>query len=555
MIHLLADSVGPGVHISLFKLATVLALSIAWMFGCQWVDQDTENVKTKREQWNLIVLGSGIAGIAVLILIPWSGTTFLLGLVFWILLAGGGQLTYIIHRNGRVIPDQRMLTVAHFKRIMARDRSDKANKIDRGQRIHLSDAEGQGVDRPGDREIYEKYCVLQDFLFDVMWRRASDVDVVVGKEKVRVIYRIDGVASERNDVLGLEDAERLMAYVKVLAGLNPEEYRRPQEGCVFASLLGDAGDLGLVNVVTSGSTAGERLRLKIQKPTARKKLDALGFASQRLAQVNKLIEQQTGLVLLCGLHGSGVTTTQYAVLRTHDAFMRNIHVLERRQLYELDNMTQVKHEGKSEEISYARQLQSVLRREPDIVGIGECEDRETAQIALRAGASDRKIYMAIEAKSALDALSRLMGLAEDKKLMADGLLGVINQRLIRTLCTSCRQSFKPDENLLRKANIPPDKVEHFHRPPTEPVYDRKGREIICQSCQGSGYVGRTGVFEVLIVDDQIRELIAAGAPIKQIKGQARKNKMHYIQEEGLLKVIDGTTSLDEVIRGLRDEAK
>jgi type II secretory ATPase GspE/PulE/Tfp pilus assembly ATPase PilB-like protein len=135
------------------------------------------------------------------------------------------------------------------------------------------------------------------------------------------------------------------------------------------------------------------------------------------------------------------------------------------------------------------------------------------------------------------------------------LLGIINQRLIRLLCPACRQSFKPDESLLKKANLPVDKIENFHRPPTEPVFDRKGREIVCQTCQGSGYVGRTAVAEVLVVDDPTRQLIREGAPIKQIKAQARKNRMYYMQEEGLLKVIEGSTSLDEVIRGLRDESK
>ena len=148
-----------------------------------------------------------------------------------------------------------------------------------------------------------------------------------------------------------------------------------------------------------------------------------------------------------------------------------------------------------------------------------------------------------------------MGFAEDNELVAEALVAVVSQRLIRILCTACRQSFKPEESLLRKANLPVDKIEFFHRPPTEPVYDRKGREIICQTCQGSGYLGRTAVFEVMGIDDAIRELIKGGAPIKQIKAQARKNKMYYMQEEGLFKVIDGTTSLDEVIRGLRDDAK
>lgn len=540
--------------INLYKLGAISALLIGWVFACQWVDKDAEFVKTKRERWNLIVLVSGLAGIVVLFLVPWAGNTFALGLGFWLLLAGGGALMYVFHRNGRVMPVYRVLTFGHVKRLLAREEGSKGAKVDRGQRIELTNHEGKTISRPTERDEFEFYASIQEFLFDVLWRRASDVDVVMGKEKPRVIYRIDGVVAERSDALTVEDADRVLVYIKRLGGLNPEEVRRPQEGAVSASLLGEA-TLSRISVMTSGTTQGERLRLRLQKPTAKKRLEELGLAESRLEQLKKLINVPKGLLLVSGIKGGGVTTAQYAVLRTHDAFMKNIHLLETKAAYDLDNITQVKYAGPGDGVSFARQLQSVLRREPDIVGIGECGDRETAQIALRAAAADRKIYMAIEGKSAFDALSRLMAFAEDNALTAGALVGVLNCRLLRVLCPSCRQSFKPDEELLKKANIPVDRVENFHRPPTEPVLDRRGREIICQTCQGSGYVGRTGVFELLVVNDEIRQLIAAGAPIKNVKAAARKGRMYYMQEEGLLKVIDGTTSLDEVIRGLRDDAK
>ena len=305
----------------------------------------------------------------------------------------------------------------------------------------------------------------------------------------------------------------------------------------------------------SGTTAGERLRLKVVKAASHKRLDELGINPQRLEKLKEVIQHPAGLVLLSGLKGSGVSTTQYAILRAHDAYIQNVHILERKALYDLDNITQAEVKTGTEGATYSRQLQSVLRREPDVVGVGECEDADTARIAVRAAGENRKVYLAIEGKSSFDALSRLMAFTEDNNLVAKALLAIVNQRLIRILCPSCRQSFKPDEKLLRKANIPSDKVEHFHRPPTEPVYDRKGREIICQTCQGAGYVDRTGIFEIMIADDAVRKLIAAGAPIKQIKAQARKTRMLYMDEEGLLKVIDGTTALDEVIRVLRDDKK
>ncbi len=545
----------PGDFLSIYKIVTILVSFVGWAYVTQWVDRDTDKVKTKRERWNLIVLSGGLAGLAVLFVIPWTGVTFFLGLTFWLLLAAGAQVVYVVHRNGRVVASRRVLTVGYFKRLITRSEDSATAKVDKGQRIELAGADGKNVRKPSDLEEFEQYNATQDFLFDVLWRRATDVDVLLTKEKVRVIYRIDGVAIERNDFLEPEDAERAIVYLKKLAGLNSEEIRRPQQGTIEAALLGHSGDLGKIQVITSGSAAGERLRLKVRTPQSLKRLDELGLAASRLEQLKKWIKVESGMVLVSGLKQGGVTTTQYAIIRSHDAFMQNIHSLERNPTHEIDNITQTKYGGSSVDVTYARQLQSVLRREPEVILVGECADHDTAEIALRAAARDRKIYMAIEAKSTFDALSRLMGFAEDNELVAEALVAVVSQRLIRILCTACRQSFKPEESLLRKANLPVDKIEFFHRPPTEPVYDRKGREIICQTCQGSGYLGRTAVFEAMGIDDAIRELIKAGAPIKQIKAQARKNKMYYMQEEGLFKVIDGTTSLDEVIRGLRDDAK
>jgi len=128
---------------------------------------------------------------------------------------------------------------------------------------------------------------------------------------------------------------------------------------------------------------------------------------------------------------------------------------------------------------------------------------------------------------------------------------LVAQRLIRLLCTECREAFRPDPETLKKLNLPAEKIERFYRPPSEQKMDRRGRPIVCSNCQGSGYFGRTGVFEVLPVDDNVRKLIAENAPIERIKALCRKHKMYYLQEEGLLKVIDGMTSMNEVLRCLR----
>jgi len=223
-------------------------------------------------------------------------------------------------------------------------------------------------------------------------------------------------------------------------------------------------------------------------------------------------------------------------------------------MQDLDNITQQVFDPNKVDVSYARMLQTILRREPDVVLVDQCEDRETAQLACRA-ATDKKIYLTVRAGSCADAIARLQALLDDHKLLAGALVGVVSQRLVRVLCEACREAYKPDEQLLRKANIPADQVEHFYRPPSEPILDKKGRVIVCQTCQNSHYVGRTGVFEFMPVSDAVRKLLAAGAPAKQIKAQARSEKMRYLQEDGLIKVIAGKTSMAEIMRGLRSDAK
>jgi type II secretory ATPase GspE/PulE/Tfp pilus assembly ATPase PilB-like protein len=553
--YLLAADVSDGPYVNPIKIAVIVGLLLAWAAGAQWIDRDTDVVKTRREHWNMIVISGAMVATFVLFVVPlWRGALFFAGLAFWLLLAGGSMVAYLVHRNGRVVPSAKILTIGHAKRLLGAGSQKKKIK-DKGLRVHLKDHEGNAIELPDDYDEALAFQAVQDFLFDLLWRRASDADVLAGKEKYRLVYRIDGVASERPDGIAPEDGERIFRYLKKLAGLNVEEIRRPQTGHIKAALLGQEGDAGDTEVHTSGTTAGERLRLRIQQGPTLLRLHELGLAPPRLKSVKQLLAKNTGLVLFSGPPQNGLTTTQYAVLRGHDAYMNRIHTLERRILTEVDNITQEKYEGGNADVNYARALQAILRSEPDIVMVGECEDRETAMVATRAAAGERKVYMAIHAKDCFEAVTKYLTALNDNRLAATALLGAVNQRLIRILCEECREAFEPDAATLKKLNLPADKIENFYRPPAEVKTDRRGRDIACQRCQGTGYVGRTAIFEVLMVDAPIRRLIVEGAPMNRIKSQCRKAKMYYLQEEGLLKVIDGTTSMAELLRCLRTNEK
>jgi type II secretory ATPase GspE/PulE/Tfp pilus assembly ATPase PilB-like protein len=245
----------------------------------------------------------------------------------------------------------------------------------------------------------------------------------------------------------------------------------------------------------------------------------------------------------------------YAIIKCHDAYIQNIHSLEKRPLFEVDNITQHVYDSTNRELSYARQLQSVLRREPDVVIVSEMDDKETARLSTKAAYEKKKIYAGMTASDSFDALDTFLGWVKDRKVAARVLLAITCQRLLRKLCQTCREAYRPDSALLRKANLPVDQIEHFYRPPSQKHFDRKGREIVCPTCQGTGYVGRVGAFELLVIDEKIRSMIAAGANTTQIKAQARKKKMYYIQEEGLLKTMEGITSMNEVLRSLREPGR
>jgi len=542
----------PGGLSSPFKLAAVLVLFFIWLLCGQWIDRDTRFIKAHREQWNMIVLAGGLLGLGSWLLLPLKGGLFFVGLLLYLFIAFGTVVAYVVYRNRLVAAEARVGTPHHLKTLLAKVTGGrKQKKIEVVERVRLSSSEGRVVGIPEDPVERLKFIATQDLVSDALWRRASEVDVTVAGDKARIAYRIDGMVTERKDLLGRPEAESALIFLKQIAGLNVDEHRRPQEGRVSAMFPVGTRNMSLIDVRTSGTTAGERLYLRVVTPEDRLRLPALGFAPSRQEKFEKLIKAPSGLVIISGPRQHGVTTTLYAVLREHDAFLSNIHSLERRTLMELDNITQHVHDGQNPDLGFARQLQSIVRREPDVVLVGDCPDHETAELCSRAASMGKKIYLELTADDCFLALAKFLRLNENNRQAAEALVGVVNQRLVRKLCTVCRQAYKPDEQLLRKANLPVEKISHFYRPPARPELDKKGNPIICGNCQGTGYYGRTGVFEFLLITDPMKEMIRQGAKMELIKAEARKNKMLYLQDEGLLKVIEGLTSMNEILRVLK----
>jgi len=549
IVDLLAALPDPGGYLHPVKLVIMLVLFSGWLFFCQWVNRDTRLVNTHQMLWNAITLATGVTGLLLWLLIP----LFSVGLVVFVLISGGGMAAYVVHRNGLVVEHARLLTPGHFTRLLSQRGAGKSQEVE--ELVRLTDYDGRQVRIPEESVERQQYGMVQDLLHDILWRRASDVDVAVAGQQARVVYRIDGVAVER-DPIPAASTDMILMYLKKLAGLAATEHRRPQSGHITASMGSKTKDLDKmvkIEVKTSGSTAGERLMLRVLAEESRFKIDDLGLMPQQLSHFQSIIDQPRGLVLCCGPRQSGLTSTLYAILRSHDVFMKNIHTLELQLAMDLENVTQNVYDQRKTEVSFARRVQTILRADPDVVMVAAVPDSETAVLTTEAAGGRIKLYVGLEVPDCIKGLQKWLSLVEDRRLVARSLLAISAQRLVRRLCPQCRQAYKPDPETVRKANLPADRIEKFYRR-SGYLLNKKGEQIVCETCQGSGYFGRTAIFEILMVTDDVRKLIAGGASINQIKSVCRKGKppMLYLQEQGIRQVMAGVTSINEVIRVTRE---
>jgi type II secretory ATPase GspE/PulE/Tfp pilus assembly ATPase PilB-like protein len=540
-LHGVAQLSGADIYFNPFKLLGILALFVLWAMVAQWVDKDTLAVNTYRLAWNMVLVACGAVGLALALFVP----NFLIGLPAQALLLVVGGVVYVVHRNGLVAPEQTVLTASHFRRIREQGLKGKPQVKEVKERVRVTGANHQVVMIPEDEVEREQYRIMQDLLFDTFWRRAALTDIAPAGQSTKITYLIDGVPTEREG-LPRQEGDAVVLYLKRIAGLSLEERRKPQRGKITVA-LGDSKHT--VVLLSAGTTAGERLRLRVVGPEGSSKVKDLGFADLQLQNVRPVMGLPRGLVLLTGPKSNGVTTTVYSFVRTHDAFLQNIQLLEYDREIDIENVTQHLFLPKDDN-SFPAELQKIVRSDPDILVLPEIRDKETALLATKAAAEKAKVYVGFNAEDVFDALRKWTALVGDKTLVAKALAMITNQRLVRVLCSECKERYRPDATMLRKLNMPTDAM--LHRPP-QATYDKRGNLIVCQACQGTGYVGRTGVFETLIVDDELRRVIRAAGSIAEVKSFALKLGVG-LQTPAVAKVLGGLSSIQEIVRVIRGQS-
>jgi type II secretory ATPase GspE/PulE/Tfp pilus assembly ATPase PilB-like protein len=544
MPDLLLSAVEYSGYISIVKFLVFLVLFFPWLPLLSWVYADAEAVGTKAVFWTAIVFGLGAAAAIIWLVMP----VFIIGMLFYLIVVGAASISYVMHRNAKVPDFDRVLTAEHLKGLF----TSEEKKLETLKSFIFITANNNEVPIPQPQTPdFFGYKVAHDILTDATWRRVSDIVFSPTPQNYNVAYYVDGAALKQ-PTIARERMEYFVRFVKNLADLDADEKRKPQKGKfrIYQNKENTEWE-----VATAGSTAGEQVRLRHITQQTITKLADINLTPNQYEQLNKINELKQGLFIIAGPKKSGVTSTFYALLRNHDAFINSVNMLERKPSAELPNITQnVFTLSDTGTTTYAKKLQAVVRMGPDVVGVADCEDGETAQVACAAAKDGKIVYVTLKADNVIRALGKWMKLVGDRKLATEALLGISNQRLLRKLCEECKQAYEPNKELLRKFNIPAEKAKVFYRA-GKVQYDKRGKPSTCEDCQGTGFVGRMGVFEIIMINDELRNAMRQSKSLSEISTQFRRAKMLYLQEQVLRRVVGGTTAINEMVRVLAKSKK
>jgi len=375
--------------------------------------------------------------------------------------------------------------------------------------------------------------LVNSLLFRAAKERASDIHIEPQEKDIGVRFRVDGVLQEV-----IRPPKRfqnsIASRVKIMGGLNIAEKRLPQDGRIRVKLAGRDIDIRLS---TTPTVFGERIVMRLlDKSAVLLDLAEIGMDKNQLAAMEGLIHKANGIVLVTGPTGSGKTTTLYAALSKINRPDLNIMTIEDPVEYQLKGISQTPVSPKID-LTFANGLRSFLRQDPDVIMVGEIRDRETAEIAIQASLTGHLVFSTVHTNDAAGAITRLIDMGVEAYLVGSSLIGVLAQRLVRVLCKECREAYLPTPEELKEIGLGAEKQK------PRMIYRPKG----CDACNGTGYRGRTGIYEIMMVDDSIRELSVKKVDSGSIKRAAVQKGMRTLMEDGGSKVLRGITSVAEVL--------
>ncbi len=545
MEHLLA----PAALDRLFWLVGAwLVLCVAWTAACLWIAEDAEDILGKAMPWSLAFVAAG--SVFLFISFMWGITTTPL---FWLALLS--SLTFYIIIRDKKAPSQERIFSVHFLRKSLLTIADKLGVGESVKKVlNKSPAEllsgktestvillkkdGTPIDgQTGslDRAASKAVQKVRDLFQQAIAAGATDVHFEPKSgEEVAVRCRVDGVMQNMT-VLWAAEGRSSVSALKVLADMDIAERRRPQDGTFAVLFKGRKFD---VRAASGPTNFGEKMALRLldsDGAIVKQGLEGIGMSQSVTKQMQQIIHQPHGMLIVCGPTGSGKTTTLYTALGEIDVFSRNIVTIEDPIEYRLDNISQTAV-NVAADLTFAKILRSTLRQDPDVILIGEVRDKETAEIAMQAALTGHFVFTTLHANDSATTVTRLLDIGIDSTLIQSAVSAVLAQRLVRVLCKRCKEAFTPPPEFLQKLGVPAGQQLTLYK------------ETGCPKCMETGYKGRTGIHELLVFNTDIRDLLVGRPSIQDIRAAGRKAGMKTLKQAGLQKAVSGITSLNEVMR-------
>lgn len=407
--------------------------------------------------------------------------------------------------------------------------------------MSLADSVPEAEDLMDSQDDAPIIRLINALLSEAIRLNASDIHIETFEKRLSVRFRVDGelkeIVSPKRQLSPL-----LISRIKVMAKLDIAEKRVPQDGRMSLRLAGREVD---VRVSTLPSNFGERVVMRLlDKQAGRLNMSYLGLSDQDYAELKKLIHRPHGIILVTGPTGSGKTTTLYAALTDLNDNTRNILTAEDPIEFQLDGIGQTQINSKVD-MTFARSLRAMLRQDPDVVMVGEIRDLETAEIAVQASLTGHLVLSTLHTNTAIGAVTRLQDMGVEPFLLASSLIGVVAQRLVRTLCPDCHSWRTPTQQ-------ESDMFKEIGAVPTENA--RIPKPEGCDNCNQSGFKGRTAIYEVVPMDDKLRQMVHSGQAEHEMEIYAR-SKTPSIRADGLIKVLQGKTTLEEVLRVTKESTQ
>ena len=542
-----------------------LIVYLWWVSGADWANRDRYLRKQSRN-WNLGmvlpfgigVLGTGFVCHPVMSLSSGS-VTFWIGFPIQFLAFLVPFIVYCVKHNQQVAIEDRVFTSAHIRRWTARKlqmigikvRSDQLSPDEIGPPIKLT-AKGGATERDDNINLLTArqapgFLPARELLAQGLDNRADAIMLDYTQQAVSVRFQVDGVWHPGEN-MEREPGDMMLAVLKVLCALNPNERRAKQQGSFGAEYEGKKHSPKLIS---QGTQTGERVLIQFPDPDARKKRSAdLGMRDKMWEDLRGVLESKSGMVVVSAPPGAGLTCLTHALINGMDRYTRGFICVEDATAKEvqIENVPVTTFNAAAGETPLTV-LPKLIREYPDVIVVPDMKDAESAELLCDQTGLDRTVITTARAKEAAEALLRVMMLKMPPQKYAAALKVAVNMRLVRKLCDKCKEAYAPPPQLLQQLGIPQGRIEALYRPPTP---NPEQPQEPCQQCRGIGYYGRTGMFEVLVVDDVVRQALQQKPQLDTVRQAARKAGMRTLQEEGLLLVVTGVTSLPELQRALKE---